>query len=124
MAPLVVRPLDIDEPCLAPLGGTIKLPRSGRNSRRIFVTVFVTEQAEIEIALIHLIEIDLIGTTIRRGQLLEQEHLKEPAQQRVALDIGLKCLPFLGQLFLNAADENRVLCHATDGTYHCAEVQL
>src|SRR5207249_9784554 len=65
----------------------------------------------VEVAALHLGEVQLIGGPVRGGTLLEQKDLEEPPHQRIAAQIVAQCGPLLGQLFLHAADEEAQRCH-------------
>jgi len=105
IAGLVVGTFDEDEPGLVLGGGAIEFLFGWRLGEAGHRTVFVAKQAEVEAAAIHLVEINLVGTTVGGGQILEQEDLEEATQQRVAANVIADGLAFLGQFLLHTADE-------------------
>ncbi len=102
----IVGPFDEDEARFAKLAGVIELAVGRGNATGIFETVFVTEQAKINIASRHFIEIDRIGPAVGRGQIFKQEDFKEATQQRITMKVFLERPSLGGEFLLHAADED------------------
>ena len=97
--------LDEDQALLPGGGGPVELALRGRQPLGVFIAVFVAEQAQVDVAAVHLLQVDLIGATVGSRQVLEEEHIEEPAQEGISLDVVLQRPALGGQLFLHAADE-------------------
>ena len=79
----------------------------GRDTFLIFVAVFIAEKPEINIAAFYLLEINLVGAPVLGGKFLEKKHLgNETVQNRVAEQKRFEILAYLGELFLDTADED------------------
>ena len=87
--------------------GTVELMLGGRHSCCVLETVVVAEQADTDLAMIHLGQIDLVDPPVGCGQVLEQEHAKKTPQQGIAFDKRLYSTPLIRELFLHTADEDR-----------------
>ena len=98
--------LDEDHARLAQPAGMKELAVGGRQPLGVLGAIPGSEQAQVKVASGHLVEVRGIGADIGRGQVLEQEHLEEPAQQRIAMDVVPQQPPFDGQLLLHAAEED------------------
>jgi len=92
-------------------GGPVELALRRRNTASVLDTIAVTEQADVDIAAVDFRQIDLIGPPVARRQVLEQEHREEATQERVSLDERLHRAALLGELLLDAADENQSRAH-------------
>jgi len=101
--------LDEDEPRLAHCGRAVELALRRRGLLRVSGAVFAAEQADVHRAAIDLGEVDLVRTAISGRQVLEEEHREETAQQCVALDEVPDRTFLLGELRLDAADEDHIL---------------
>ncbi len=98
--------LDEDEPGLPLLGSPIELALGRRDSLVVLEAVVASEQAEVDITPIHLAQVNLVGASVPRRQILEEEDREEPAQQGIALDEVAYRASFFRELLLNAADED------------------
>jgi hypothetical protein len=102
----IVGPLHEDQSVLMELGGLLELPLSGRDTLSVLVAIVVAEQPEVDVAAFHLVQIHLIGPTVRRGNLLEQETLEEAPQEGISEEVVPEGHALLRELLLHAADEN------------------
>ena len=82
-------------------GGPVELALSGRQALGVLVTVIVAEQAQIYVTAVHLFQVDLIGPPAGGGQVLEQEHVEEAAQEGIALDVVLQRPSLSGEFLLD-----------------------
>ena len=106
MPRLVVSPHEVDQPGFARRSRAVELALSRRQSLRVLEPVLVAKQPQVNPAPVHLIQIHITRSPVRRRQIFEQEHLEEPPQQRIALNVILQRPPFRGEFLLNAADED------------------
>ena len=90
-------------------GGAVELAFGGRQALGVLVAVLVAEQAQVYVATVHLFQIDLIGPAARGGQVLEQEHVEEAAQEGIALDVVLQRPSLGGEFLLYRTDEDLFL---------------
>ena len=65
-------------------GGLVELAFGGRKAGGIFVAVFLTEQADVNRATANFVKINIIRPAVGGGQILEQENVEEPPEQRIA----------------------------------------
>jgi hypothetical protein len=105
--------LDEDEPRPALCGGPIEFALRGRDALGVLEPVLATEESEVDLRPVHLIEVDRIRAGIGGRQVLEEEHREEAAQERVALDERLHGAALFGELLLNTADEDGHRAHGT-----------
>jgi hypothetical protein len=68
----------------------------------------LTEQADVNRASANFVKVNIIRAAVGGGQILEQENVKEPPEQRVAANEITDCPAFLRQFLLHAADEDAV----------------
>jgi hypothetical protein len=73
----VVATLEEDEPSLAECAGVIELALGGRHALAVHTAIVVAEHPEVDRAAPHVLEIDIVHTTVGRRQVLEQKHLKK-----------------------------------------------
>ena len=64
---------DIYEPGLCEFAGVVVFPLRGRDPVLILATVFVTEDSQVNITTFHLIEVDLVGTTVAWREAPQRE---------------------------------------------------
>ena len=101
----VVVPFDEDESFSAKVGCMIEFAFGWRDPLSILVTVVITEKADIDGTLLHLMQIDLIGSPVGSRQVFEEKYFKKPAQQRVTVDILFQRPTVVSQFLLDRADE-------------------
>ena len=109
MATMVVLAFHIDETRLTQSCGLIELVFGGRQASSVFMPVFLTEQPDVNGAPTDFVEIDLIGATVRGGQVFKQEHVKESAEQGITANVITNGPAFFRQLLLHTADENALV---------------
>ena len=80
---------------------------------RIPAAILRTKQAEINIALFNLVQIDRLRRPVSCRRLLKNEHLEEVPEQRILANVSRKRLALLSKLRLNGRDENPVF-HSPD----------
>ena len=103
----VDRPLDEDQAGFAEAAGLPVFEMGGREALVVFPAVFLAEDAEVEVALADLVEIDSVGAPVgSRDIALEEKGLEEAAQQGVSGKIVAESVAFPGEFSLDAADEN------------------
>ena len=86
----IVGTFDEDQPLLAMLGRVIEFALGRGYALRILQTVFVAEEAEVNIASRHFGEIHFVRSPIGRRQILKQKDIEEAPQQRIAVDVILQ----------------------------------
>lgn len=105
MTKRVIVSLDKDQPVFAGCGGPVELMLRGRKSLGVFMAVAVADQAEIDIAAVHLGQVDFIRPPPRCGKILEQEHLTESAEQGVVFEESFDGAALRSELLLYRTDE-------------------
>src|SRR6266700_5233550 len=104
MSSFVVGAFDEDEAKLALLGGALEFALGGGDSVRIFVTILVAKESDIDGAAIHFIEVNVIGALVGSGQVLESKRVEIAAQQRVASDEVGQGATLSSEFLLDGAD--------------------
>jgi hypothetical protein len=107
MPTLLVRAPDVDQARLAEPGGRVVLAFGRRDAASILVAVLVPEEAEVDVAALHLVEVGRLRVLVPRRQLLEQEDLRDVfREQRVAEQERLQIPAQRLELLLHAGDED------------------
>ena len=101
----VVGSFDEDPLRLGASGRAIELTLGGGHALGILEAVALSEQADVNGAAIHFVEVHVIGAAVAGGEFLEHERREVTAEQRIAFDKRLDRLPLGLQFLLNAADE-------------------
>ena len=89
---------------------------------RIPAAILRAEQAEINIALLDLVQIDRLCGPVSGRRLLKKEHLEEITEQRILSNVLRKRLALFCKLRLNGRDENPVLHSPDTRQWNAAEV--
>ena len=103
---MVVGTFHIDETRFALGGGLVEFAFGRRKAGGVFVAVFLAKQPDVNGTAPDFVEINFVGAAVGGGQILEQENVKEPPEQRVAANEITNCPALLRQFFLHAADED------------------
>ena len=69
--------LDEDEARLAEAGGFVEFTVGGRKAFRVLPPVLVAQQCQIDVAAAHFFQVNGVGPTVGRGNVLEQEDIKK-----------------------------------------------
>ena len=107
----VVGGLEKDQPGFAALAGPLKFPLCRRKPLGIDAAVFAAEQAHIQLALVHQMQVEVVGAAVAGGQVFEQHRLEEAPQQRIPLQEVAQGQAFGRELLLHAAEEDAVAGH-------------
>ena len=101
----VVLALDKDQAVDAEGTRPVKLSFCRRDAGFILAAIAKAEQAYIDVALRDFVQIERVRPLVQGRDILEQEHVKKLAQQRVAENIVAQRRPLLDELALHATDE-------------------
>ena len=111
MPGLSLRAFQKNQPCFVVQGCRIKFTFCWRKTISILISILVTEQSKIDIALFNFSEIKFISPAVSSRNILKQKRLKKPTHQGITTQIVTQYRPFSRELFLNAADENAERFH-------------
>jgi len=89
----------------------VEFPAGRRIPFLAFLSVFLPEEPHVHVTPFNFVEIDLIGPFVNGGHVFKKKYIEEPAQQGISPEKFPQSLSLLGELLLNAAEEDADLVH-------------